>query len=450
MSHKFTFFRHTVAPLFLMLVCPPVVILFWYTNVYLDGSLLRLWELFRSQGFFSSLYAIWSPIFLGSATAWKILAIFWGLQLFFMKALPGKIFNGPLTPKGNTPLYKTNGIQAFASTLFLFYLGAFQLNWFSPGIIYDHFGELLGALNIFSLLFCLILLIKGYVAPSSTDCGSSGNPIFDYYWGTELYPRLFGWDVKMFTNCRFGMMGWALIILSFAAKQKELYGEVSNSMLVSVALQLIYITKFFFWETGYLKSLDIMHDRAGYYICWGCLVWVPGIYTSATLYLVGHPNVLNPLWALSIFVLGAGCILINYLADSQRQTIREKNGACRIWGRKPEYLIADYITESGERKQSILLVSGWWGIARHFHYVPEILGAFFWTLPALFSNFLPYFYVIFLMILLIDRAYRDDARCSRKYGLHWKHYCQRVPYKIIPFRLSFIHKVNADAIHEEA
>ncbi len=26
------------------------------------------------------------------------------------------------------------------------------------------------------------------------------------------------------------------------------------------------------WETGYWGSMDIMHDRAGYYICWGCLV----------------------------------------------------------------------------------------------------------------------------------------------------------------------------------
>ena len=21
--------------------------------------------------------------------------------------------------------------------------------------------------------------------------------------------------------------------------------------------------------------MDIMHDRAGYYLCWGCLCWVP-------------------------------------------------------------------------------------------------------------------------------------------------------------------------------
>lgn len=41
---------------------------------------------------------------------------------------------------------------------------------------------------------------------------------------------------------------------------------------VSVILQLTYITKFFHWEMGYMNSMDIQHDRAGFYLCWGCLV----------------------------------------------------------------------------------------------------------------------------------------------------------------------------------
>lgn len=34
----------------------------------------------------------------------------------------------------------------------------------------------------------------------------------------------------------------------------------------------MYITKFFHWEMGYMNSMDIQHDRAGFYLCWGCLV----------------------------------------------------------------------------------------------------------------------------------------------------------------------------------
>ena len=34
----------------------------------------------------------------------------------------------------------------------------------------------------------------------------------------------------------------------------------------------------------------------------------------------------------------------------------------------------------------IFLVCCRWGLSRHFHYVPEILAAFFWTVPALFGH----------------------------------------------------------------
>ncbi len=412
--------RTTIGPLLLILLCPPAAMLMWHINVVNDGSLQN----FISQG-------LQIPLLFGSLIAWKIIAVFAATQLIFMRIIPGKTFRGPITPKGNIPIYQANGIPCFLLTILLFYLCSFKWNLFSPTIVYDNFGELIGALNIFSLLFCFLLYIKGRKAPSTTDCGVSGNPIFDYYWGIELYPKVMGWNLKMFTNCRFGMMGWGVIILSFAAKQSQLYG-LSDSMFVAVALQLLYIFKFFIWETGYLRSLDIMHDRAGFYICWGCLVWVPAVYTSPILYLVNHPNNLG-IFAYLIFALGVGSILINYLADRQRQFVRSTNGNCTVWGKKPTLITAHYTTQDGEKRQNILLASGWWGIARHFHYVPEILGALFWTLPALFTNALPYFYVLFLTILLIDRTVRDEKRCALKYGPDWLTYSQKVKYKIIPY-----------------
>ncbi|KAG6394889.1 hypothetical protein SASPL_145480 [Salvia splendens] len=47
-------------------------------------------------------------------------------------------------------------------------------------------------------------------------------------------------------------------------------------------------------------------------------------------------------------------------------------------------------------------------------------------------KFLPYFYVVFLMILLFDQAKKDDDRCKTKYGKYWKLYCDKVPSRIIP------------------
>lgn len=431
MYQKYKSKLSTLGALFLILACPPTVMLFWYTNVYLNGSFSELFQVFSDNGLLNTVYDVWSPVFFGSPTAWAILGIYAAIQLTFIKILPGKLFKGPITPKGNIPIYKDNGVLAYFSTLGLFALGSY-FNVFSPTIIYDHFGELLGALNFFSLLFCVFLYLKGHIAPTTTDCGSNGNIIYDYYWGMELYPRILGWDVKLFTNCRMAMMAWPLIILSFAAKQHELYG-LSNSMVIAVALQLIYVTKFFFWEKGYLCSLDIMHDRAGFYICWAILVWLPGIYTSPTLYLVNHPNHLSTPVALLILTVGAASIIINYWADYQRQLVRKTNGQCTIFGKTPSYTVASYVTTRGEVNHNILLHSGWWGISRHFHYVPEIIGAFCWSVPALFEHFMPYFYVVFLTILLVERAFRDDVRCANKYGEGWDSYCKKVPHKIIPY-----------------
>lgn len=92
----------------------------------------------------------------------------------------------------------------------------------------------------------------------------------------ELFPRLGRFDVKTWTNCRMGMMGWAVLTLCYAVRQAQaLGGAPSPSMLACVALMQLYVFKFFLWETGYWSSMDIAHDRAGFYLCWGCLVWVP-------------------------------------------------------------------------------------------------------------------------------------------------------------------------------
>ncbi|WP_298624253.1 7-dehydrocholesterol reductase [uncultured Legionella sp.] len=423
--------RNTLGPLFLILICPPFVMLMWYTNTQLDGSFATLWNMIIQNGFFATTYSIWQPLFWGSSTAWAIISCFVLFELALMKLLPGKIFHGPITPKGNVPVYKANGVLAFVTSMAAFAIASFGLNLFPATILYDNLGSLFAALNLLSLVFCVFLYIKGRFFPSSTDSSSTNNVLFDYYWGTELYPQVLGWNIKKFITCRFGMMSWGLFLLSYAAKQAEL-GGLSNSMLISVTLQLLYIAKFYAWETGYLRSLDIMHDRAGFYICWGCMVWVPCIYTSPGMYLVLHPIELSMGWASAIFGLGVVSIMINYLADKQRIIARETEGNCKIWGRKPTTLVAHYQTEDGIAKKTLLLASGWWGVARHFHYVPELAAAFLWSVPALFTHFAPYFYVCFLTILLVDRAFRDDRRCSRKYGEYWTKYCELVPYKIVP------------------
>ena len=426
------FFNRTFVPLFLVVVTPPFAILFWHVNVKLDGSFLTLLNELLDKGLFRIIQEVWLSRFFGSATAWKMIGVFSAFQLLLMKIVPGKKYNGTITPKGNVPEYVDNGLATYLITFVVYFVCSLGLNLFPAGIIYHHFGDILGALNFTALCFCVLLYFKGRYFPSTSDHSHTGNFIFDYYWGTELFPRILGWDIKQFTNCRFGMTGWSLAVASFAFAQKEIYGTADWSIIISAALLFIYLFKFFVWESGYMKSMDIQVDRAGFYICWGCLVWVPAVYTSPVMFMVKHPVGLNVYVAAFIFVLGFISIWINYWADYQRQHVRATNGNTTIWGKKPELIRASYTTQTGEQKTNLLLASGFWGISRHFHYIPEILAAFFWSCATGFNFFAPFFYVTFLTVLLTHRAFRDDTKCSGKYGEHWDEYCKLVPYKIVP------------------
>lgn len=57
--------------------------------------------------------------------------------------------------------------------------------------------------------------------------------------GIEFNPRIGKWfDFKLFFNGRPGIVAWTLINLSFAAKQQQLYGHVTNSMVLVNVLQV--------------------------------------------------------------------------------------------------------------------------------------------------------------------------------------------------------------------
>ncbi len=418
-------FRTRLGPTLLLLATPPMAMIFWIVCRHLDGSLARLLD---ADGW-RAVVAHWPR---PTLTAVKIASLFAMFEYALLVALPGKTFAGPITPSGVQPVYKLNGVAAWGVSHAAFFGLSYGAGCFHAGIVWDEFGPLIATLVLFALLFCLGLYAKGRFAPTTADTFVSDNFVWDYYWGVELHPRALGVSLKQLINCRISMMGWSLIVCSFAAKQAEIYGHVSNAMLVSAAITVVYLFKFFWWESGYFTSLDIMHDRFGFYICWGVLAWVPSVYALPAQYLATHPRDLPWPVALAIFTLGVACVYVNYAADEQRQRVRATGGETTVWGRPPELIRARYVTADGSEHESLLLASGWWGVARHFHYVPEIGLAAAWTLPAGFSHFLPWFYVFFLTILLLDRAGRDDLRCAKKYGTHWDDYRRRVPRKVVP------------------
>jgi len=429
------FFSYTIVPLLLITIMPNFVLVLWYTVTKCNGSFLQFFQVARVTSWSHLLNEMWSPAFSWDSLAPHIIFAYSVWAVLLQVIVPGPRLEGPLTAKENTPVYKDNGFSCYIITMMAFAVLTYVLKTkygVTPSYVFDHYGEILAWLSLYSMFLCVMLYLKGRLAPSTSDNGTSGNIIFDYYWGTELYPRVFGVDIKVFTNCRFGLTVWALVISICFLKSYEVYGFI-DSMFVCWSLQMVYLTKFFWWEGGYMRTMDISVDRAGFYICWGCLVYVPGFYTLCSLYLVSHPVKLGV--ELTAFFLTTGVIstAINYQADKQRQDFRQTDGKCLIWGKKPKIIWAKYRTESGEEKWNPLLLSGWWGVSRHFHYLPELVLAFSWSVPALLENLLPYAYFIFLTILLVHRTFRDDTKCKIKYTSYWRKYCESVPYKIIPY-----------------
>ncbi len=416
--------RTRLGPALLMLVTPPITLVLWLVNERYQGSFGAFWahgglahwasEVPRPSWWAALLFISWS-------------LVQWGL----LRWLPGETHFGPPTPAGLRPEYKKNGVAAWVVTHALL-AGGFASGILSGAAFVAHYGELLATLTTVAFAFCAWIYVRAIWRAPRPDDVRTGNRLFDFFQGVETHPRAWSVSLKQLVNCRISMMGWSAIVVTLAVAQAETPSGLSAGLAVSAGLVIVYLFKFFWWETGYFASLDIMHDRFGYYICWGVLAWVPAVYPIAQLYLARHPTHISwPAGAL-LGALGLLALTVNYAADAQRQRVRATNGETRVWARAPAIIVAPYRTSDGRMRENLLLASGYWGIARHFHYLPELVLAFAWTAPAGFAVALPYFYFAFLSVLLVDRATRDDRRCAHKYGSAWDEYCARVPFKIVP------------------
>lgn len=371
---------------------------------------------------------------------WLFLAATLGFGAFSILCLPGRSYTGPRSYHTSfQPIYRDTGLVFYALSLLIQVplLVIFPiLGW------YHDLVSLAACFVALGLLVSLFLFVKGLVAPSAGGRVITYNPLFDFYTGVELYPRIGRLlDLKQLINCRFGMWLWQLIILAALKTNYELFSNASSCnyrLAVNVALQSVYIAKFFYWESGYMQTIDIALDHLGYYVGWGCIVWVPLFYTFSSWSAVAtapDPS-FSGTQALVHFVLGLSAIWLNYEVDAQRQRVRkawQDGKSLTVWGRAARTLPVQYHDANGKKQSSILLVDGFWSWARHVNYLFELLAAFLWSAAVCNSGWHVFFYFVFLLVLLVHRAHRDELKCAIKYGHHWQHYCRLVPYRIVPF-----------------
>jgi 7-dehydrocholesterol reductase len=422
---------------FLVMLFSPLMALYFYISAfYYDCSLIAPISAWISGHFDFSL-----PTF--TTDALLLIAIWLSLQVF-LAIIPDKLHEylstyrggpqlGAMTPSGKRLWYNVNGLQAWVISHIIFFISAFWFEFFPPTIIFDNWGQLFVIANIVGYSLAIYVYIKAYFFPSfPEDRKFSGNAIYDFFMGIELNPRIGPIDLKLFFNGRPGIVAWTIINISFAAAQYSRFGYITNSMLLVNLFHGLYVLYFFWKESWYLNTIDIHHDHFGWMLAWGDNVWLPYMYTLQGLFLVFHPVQLSVPYMIFVLAIGIIGLYIFISSNNQKDRFRRKDGNIDVLGKKAEYIKCEYRTQDGHVRHSKLLTSGWWGMARHMNYTGDLLFSLAYSLACGFGYLFPYFYFIFMTILLVHRCIRDEHRCRHKYGQAWVDYCNRVPYRLIP------------------
>ncbi|KAF7343947.1 ERG4/ERG24 ergosterol biosynthesis protein [Mycena venus] len=416
----------------LVLLCPASFLIPWSTLELCDGSvgkvLVRLGDMDGVYSIFKSAQAS-LPSVIDPMKLYGIWVIF---QATLFIVLPGATGYGERTPAGNRLRYKINGLLSWFLTIGVYILGALS-SWWDADIVAKQWMGLMVAASTYGIVLTVVVYVKAHVSPShSSDRKFSGSLFHDIFAGIELNPRIGNFDLKLFNVGRVGMTAWTIVNLSFAASQYKHFGYVCNSMIVVNILQSLYVLDFFYQEDWYLRTIDIAHDHFGFYLAWGSAAWIPSMYTLQAQYLARYPVNLSQTTALVILLVGVFGYWMFRASNHQRTVARRTSGNCVIWGKKPVVITAHYTTSTGKRHTSLLLCSGFWGIARHFNYIADLILSFAMCAPCGTQNVLPYAYFVYMTVLLIHRSIRDEDRCSKKYGKDWELYKAQVPYALIP------------------
>eukprot|EP00250_Pteridium_aquilinum_P013483 c21368_g1_i2 orf=292-1428(-) len=337
------------------------------------------------------------------------------------RALPGRVVPGVLLEDKTRIHYKCNGFLSLLLLSITSVIGA-KMGLFTLEVIAEKGRELFSTTLLFCLLMSLIIYTAGCISKSksaSLRSHISGNFFHDWWFGVQLNPSFLGVDLKFFT-IKAGMMGWFFLNVSIAAKKVQTEGSLGLPMTLYQAFSTIYVLDYFWFEEYMTSTWDIIAEKFGFMLIFGDLVWIPFTFSIQGWWLLTHKPVSTKIAAVLnviIFILGFAV----FRGANKQKHVFKKDPKALIWGQPPK-------TVGGK-----LLVSGYWGIARHCNYLGDIIVAVSFSLPCGASSIVPYFYPVYLFILLLWRERRDEARCKEKYREVWAEYCKAVPWRIFPY-----------------
>ncbi|KAI4199666.1 MAG: hypothetical protein LQ350_004457 [Teloschistes chrysophthalmus] len=426
----------------MMVMFPLLMYYLWIGATYYDGHLPMS---AKDQSLRDFLQQLGSLAYEGAFPNAKAWAIYWGFLAFEAACylhLPGIMVQGKALPhEGGRRLdYYCSGLWSFYTTITvaatLHLTGVFKLY-----TILDEFGPIMSVAIISGFLISTVAYLSALYR--GAQIRMTGRPIYDFFMGAELNPRLFGLlDLKMFSEVR---MPWYLLFLissAAAARQYEQFGFVSGEIGFLVLAHFLYANACAKGEECITTTWDMYHEKWGFMLIFWNFAGVPLTYCHATLFLSNHaPSVYH--WSRpGLITFYAAYLFVYWIWDTcnsqknrfkqeERGTLTERTAVPQLpWQtvQNPHVIR----TQAGES----ILADGWYGYARKIHYTADMYFALSWAFITGFHSPLPWFYPVFFAIMISHRAYRDIQKCEAKYGEAWQEYKRQVPYLFIPVSFS--------------
>ena len=346
-------------------------------------------------------------------------------QVLMHLVLPGRWVTGTKLPDGSPALdYKLTARLNFIVTLSLVFILSFKFDVLDLGWVYRNYIPLMISSFAFAAALSLYLYASSFRRGALLAAGgNTGNAVYDFFIGRELNPRVGRFfDLKQFCELQPGLIGWVVVNAACLHHQWRTLGRVTNSMALVFLFQGIYVLDALWFEKAILSTMDITTDGFGFMLAFGDLSWVPFVYALQARFLAATPIDLD-------FVSAAGIVALKVIGY---WAFRGSNLQKDRFRTNPNHPAVAHLKTMPTARGTKLIISGWWGIARHINYTADWLMSLAWALPCGLSSPVPYFHPIYFAILLIHRDGRDYHACSLKYGKDWERYCKAVPYSLIP------------------
>ncbi|KZF20723.1 delta(24(24(1)))-sterol reductase [Xylona heveae TC161] len=423
----------------MMLGFPCLMWYMWIGATFYDGHLPLPQD---GQTFVEFLKHLGHLVYEGAFPTAKAWVMYWTFFIFegaCYLLLPGVWTKGkPLPHEGGKQLpYYCSGMWSWYTTivvaLVLHVTGLFKLY-----TIIDEFGPLMSVAILTGFLVSFVAYFSALFRGAQHRM--TGYPIYDFFMGAELNPRMFGiLDFKMFFEVRLPWFILFLVSLGAAARQYELYGYVSGEVGFLLMAHFLYANACSKGEELIVTTWDMYYEKWGFMLIFWNLAGVPLSYCHCTIYLANHhPSEYhwNRVFLVGLYAMYLFVYWVWDTTNSQKNQFRHQERGTlmnrKTFPQLPYRRIENPKTIKTATGDSIL-VDGWYGKARKVHYSCDLFFALTWGLITGFNSPFPWFYPLFFAVMIIHRATRDIQRCEAKYGEAWQEYKRQVPYLFIPY-----------------